>query len=100
MLKFVGPSTQTNIRISAAGINTVVTFEAGPSAPNSIAIRFNITDDDVVLEPVEHYLATLTVDMSTGVRVIQPDATTVNILDNDGISLYTLSCIVYYDTIS
>ena len=94
MFNFVGPSTQTNVRNSATAIDTVVTFEAGLSAPNFIAIRLNITDDDVSLEPVEHFQATLTVDMSSGVLVIQLDTTTINVVDNDGISLY--ACIVYY----
>lgn len=80
-----GPSTQTNIEQSAAGIDQVVTFGAGPDAPNSISITFDLTDDDVALEAVERYVASLSVvDPSSGVRVVQPSVTTINVLDDDG----------------
>ena len=81
-----GPSTQTNIEQSAAGIDQVVTFGAGPDAPNTISIMFNLTDDDVALEAIERYVASLSVvDSSSGVIVTQPSVTTINVLDDDGV---------------
>ena len=63
----------------------MITFGAGPNAPDSISIKFNITDDNVALEPVESYEATLTVlDTTSGIDVTEGGPTTIKIQDDDG----------------
>ena len=61
----------------------MITFEAGPNAPDSIFIEFNITDDNVALEPVESYEATLTV-LDSGADITEGGPTTIKIQDDDG----------------
>jgi hypothetical protein len=79
-----GPSVQTDVAVSAEGIDTVVTFEAGTSAPDSISIQFGINDDDVGLEPVETYAVTFEILTLSGlVQPGMPADTIVNILDID-----------------
>ena len=58
---------------------------AGPDAPNTISVTFDLTDDDVALEEVERYFASLTlVDSASGVLIVQPEMTQINVLDDDG----------------
>ena len=71
--------------ISADGIDELLTFGAGADAPNRTDIVFNITDDDVALEAIERYIASLEVlPGSLGVQVGDPSETSVAILDDDG----------------
>ena len=80
-----GPSNQRNIERSAAGINEIITFPAGPDGPNTIRVSFNLTDDDVALEDIESYVVDLTVQPSSpGVTVEEPERTRINVLDDDG----------------
>ena len=88
----IGPSLQQNIVLSADGINTTVVFEAG-STSNSTNVFFNISDDEVALEPLESYVTVLTLLQSTtSVRLGSPSLTRVNILDDDS------KCICIYFT--
>ena len=74
----IGPSSQ--LLFSADG---TVTFEAG-STSNSTSVFFNISDDEVALEPPESYDAVLTLLQSTtSVRLGSPSLTTVYILEDD-----------------
>lgn len=80
-----GPSTQTDIEVSASGLSEQVTFEAGPGTPDSISVRIDLTDDDVALEAVEQYMASLVLPANaTGVRLLEPRTTEINVLDDDG----------------
>ena len=80
----IGPSSQSDVVISADGINEILTFGAGADAPNRSDIVFNITDDDIALEAVERYIALLEVlPGSLGVQVGDPSETSVAILDDD-----------------
>ena len=88
----IGPSLQQNIDLSADGIDTTVIFEAG-STSNSTNVLFNISDDEVALEPLESYDTVLTLLQSTtSVRLGNPSLTRVNILDDDS------KCICIYFT--
>lgn len=80
-----GPSNQPNIERSASGINEVITFQSGLDAPDTISVQVNLTDDDVALEDVERYFASLSlVDSTSGVLIVQPERTQINVLDDDG----------------
>lgn len=84
-----GPSTQTNIERSAPAINELITFEAGPEAPDTITVTFPLTDDNVALEDVERFFVGLTVDTpGSGVLVVQPERTQINVLDDDGETIF------------
>lgn len=87
----IGPSSQSDVVISADGINEILTFGAGADAPNRSDIVFNITDDDIALEAVERYIALLEVlPGSLRVQVGDPSETSVAILDDDS-TLFLLS---------
>ena len=81
-----GPSNQTDVVVSADGLNDrIVEFSAGDSAPNSIPIDFDITDDEIGLEAVERYNASFTIIFSEGIVIPGiPETTTINVLDDDG----------------
>ena len=86
---YLGPSDQPNIEHSAAAINEVITFRAGPEVPNTISVTFHLTDDDVALEEVERYFASLSVeDSASGVLIVEPEMTQINVLDDDGREKY------------
>ena len=79
-----GPSNQPNIERSAEGIDQLVTFSSDPEAPDRMTVSFTLTDDEVALEPVEAYIARLTVESATsGVVVGEVDRTRINVLDDD-----------------
>ncbi len=67
--------------VSAAGINTIVTFEAGPDAPNRTFVGFAINDDLVALEDLEMYTVRLLPPASVALGAISE--TSVKIVDND-----------------
>ncbi|ORU95024.1 MAG: hypothetical protein A6F71_10280 [Cycloclasticus sp. symbiont of Poecilosclerida sp. M] len=90
VLVYGGPSEQTDVAVSAEGINTIVTFEAGPGASDSIFISFGINDDEVGLEAVETY--TVVFEILSSTDLVFPGMiteTTVNILDTDSKNNYT-----------
>ncbi len=74
--------------VSAAGINTTVTFGAGPNAPNRILVNFTINDDLVALEDLETYNVQLLPPASVVLGAISE--TSVNILDDDSTSYFHL----------
>ena len=94
-----GPSVQTDIERSADRIDEVQTFEAGPSADNSLFFEFALTDDSVGLEAIEMYFADLTiVGTPGGVMLGSVTTVRVNVLDNDG-ELILCSCtLLHYST--
>ena len=48
-------------------------------------MTFDLTDDDVALEEVERYFASLSlVDSTSGVLIVEPEMTQINVLDDDG----------------
>ena len=91
LYQLAGPSNNTGIIRSAAGISETKTFPAGSS---SITFNFNLTDDNVGLEAVESYIASLQLvgsplGIQTGVCLVE---TTVNVEDDE--SMYKLT--LYY----
>ena len=57
-------------------------------------MTFPLTDDDVALEDVERFLVDLSVETpGSGVTVVQPERTQINVLDDDG-ELKTINIIV------
>ena len=82
ILSITGPSTQSDVVISAAGISETQTFPAGSS---SITFNFDLTDDIVGLEDVESYIASLQlVGSPAGVELGATTETTVFVTDDDG----------------
>ena len=76
-----GPSTQSDVFISAAGIFETKTFPAGSS---SITFYFDLTDDNVGLEAVESYIASLQIVGSPlGIQTGSLVQTTVIVEDDD-----------------
>lgn len=79
-----GPSTSSPIVQSAASVDTVITFLAGQTAPDVINIPINITDDDVALEAIESYVASLEIiQPAPNVLIGAHPTTSVNVLDED-----------------
>ena len=77
--------------LSADGIDTTVIFEAG-STSNSTNVLFNISDDEVALEPLESYDAAL--QSTTSVRLGSPGVTRVNTLDDDRSTQNNYTCML------
>ena len=97
---YIGPSTSSPIEPSAAVLNEILTFEAGPSAPNVLNVQITITDDLVALEAIESYVASLEI-LGTPDNVIigQHHKTTVSVHDDDCKSLagnQSVEYLVYY----
>ena len=71
---------------SAAAIDEIIIFEAGPSADDVISIEINITDDLVALEATESYIATLEIlgTPASRIQIGQFPTTNVSVLDDDG----------------
>lgn len=69
--------------VSAQGINTTVTFGAGPDAVSRMNVTFVISNDLVALEDLEMY----SVSLLPPPEVVLGDInqTTVTILDDDGV---------------
>ena len=83
-----GPSEQTGIVRSADGNAETQTFPAGSS---SIMFNFALTDDNIGLEAVESYVASLQlVGSPVGVELGTTIETTVVVEDDDG-RLHTIS---------
>ena len=82
---FSGPSTQTDVEISAEGLNDQeVEFPAGGSRIEFIDITFRINDDDIGLEAIEMYVASFEIISAMGiVEPVAPETTVINILDDD-----------------
>ena len=87
-----GPSTQTDVIISADGISETITFPAGPSG--SIFATFTITDDDVGLEAVESYVASLELVVPNDGILVDRNTTVINIEDDDGESCGVCVCVL------
>ena len=79
---------------SAAAIDEIIIFEAGPSADDVISIVINITDDLVALEATESYIATLEIlgTPASRIEIGQFPTTNVSVLDDDGRFLATILC--------
>ena len=79
------------MEISGVRVDTIITFEAGPDAVNVIQVPVAINDDEIGLEAVETLSVSLALtQLSDAVEVGQPNATVVNIPDDDG------RCTQYY----
>ena len=77
----IGPTIQTDVVKSAASINMIITFD---NFINLIFVEFNITNDDVALEPVEMYTVQLApVGNDSRIMILSPKVITVNIVDDD-----------------
>ncbi len=74
--------------VSAAGINTIVTFGAGHNAPDRIFVNFAINDDLVALEDLEMYTVRLLPPASVALGAISE--TSVKILDDDSTPYFHL----------
>ena len=70
--------------VAGGNFSAVRAFPDGASSPDSISIFFQIPDDIIALEPVETISFTLTVLERNPQISVDPDTTTVTILDNDG----------------
>ena len=80
----IGPSTSSPIQQSAAAVDQIITFKAGSSAVDAIAIQIPITDDDIALEIIESYDVNLEIVGSLPNVVIgRHEMTIVNVLDED-----------------
>ena len=93
-----GPSTQTDVVVSADGLNSlVVEFPAGGADKEFLPINIDIMDDTVGLEAVETYTASFDIISSVG-NVVNgiPETTVINVLDND--SKFTLPLQIFYST--
>ena len=80
--QFAGPGEDAGIVRSASGISEQQTFPAGST---SLLFYLNLTDDNVGLEAVESYIASLQLvgsplGIRTGVCLVD---TTVNVEDDD-----------------
>ncbi len=79
---------------SAAGLPGQVTF---PADQTSVRVSFNITNDEISVENLESYLATLSLTAGTiaaGVSLGALTQATVQIMDDDGmyrISYFSIS---------
>ena len=83
-LSCLGPSTSSPIAPSLATVDEIITFSAGPAAPNVIQVRINITDDLVALEVTEEYVTSLQILGSpANVEIGQHPMTLVDMLDNE-----------------
>ncbi|CAI8020174.1 hypothetical protein GBAR_LOCUS12070 [Geodia barretti] len=69
--------------VAGGNISATRAFQDGASSPNSISIFFQIPDDIIALEPPETISFTLTVLNPNPQISVDPDTTTVTILDND-----------------
>ena len=73
------------MEISGERVDTIITFDAGPGAPNVIQVPVTINDDQVGLEAVEMFSVSLALTQpSDAVMVATPNVTVVNIIDDDG----------------
>jgi hypothetical protein len=69
--------------VAGGSFSAVRAFPDGASSPDSISIFFQIPDDIIALEPPETISFTLTVLERNPQISVDPDTTTVTILDND-----------------
>ncbi len=89
----IGPSTQTDTVASGAAEDETITFTLG--GDDTIEITFILTDDLVALETVEQYTLSLSLPgVTTGIMIVDPDTTEINILDDDGKGEYILYILV------
>ena len=83
--------------VAGGNFSAVRAFPDGASSPESISIFFQIPDDVIALEPPETISFTLTVLDPNPQISVDPDTTTVTILDNDGEFGVWLCCDSYDD---
>ena len=87
-----GPSTQDFVVVSAAGLPGQVTFPAGQT---TVRVPFNINNDEVGLEDLESYLASLSLTseaIAGGVSLGAISQADVQVVDDDGMwSLYVVA---------
>ena len=76
--------------LSADGIDTTVIFEAGSTS--NFTVLFNISDDEVALEPLESYDASL--QSTTSVCLGSPGVTRVNTLDGNRSTQNNYTCML------
>ena len=91
-----GPSSQAFVVQSAAGFSGSYVFPAGMT---SARFMFTITDDNVGLEDIEMYLATLSLGAgaaAAGAMLGARAQATVAVVDDDG----QLKCIQYSTVVS
>ncbi|XP_064387511.1 uncharacterized protein LOC135335851 isoform X2 [Halichondria panicea] len=82
-----GPSTQDFVVVSAAGLPGQVTFPAGQT---SVRVPFNINNDEVGLEDLESYLASLSLTseaIAGGVSLGAISQADVQVVDDDEVSV-------------
>ena len=70
--------------VAGGNFSAIRAFQDGASSPNSISIFFQIPDDIIALELAETLSFTLTVLDPNPLISVDPDTTTVTILENDG----------------
>ena len=70
--------------VAGGNFSAIRAFPDGASSPNSISIFFQIPDDIIALELAETLSFTLTVLDPNPLISVDPDTTTVTILENDG----------------
>ena len=76
---------QTDVTNSAPAIDETITFGIGDVPPDSIRISLTLTDDQVALEAVETYTASLEIITGTNIIVLgAPEETLINVIDDDG----------------
>ncbi len=87
-----GPSTQDFVVVSAAGLLGQVTFPAGQT---TVRVPFNINNDEVGLEDLEMYVASLSLTpeaIAGGVSLAAISQADVQVVDDDGMwSLYVVA---------
>ena len=84
ILSLAGPSTQDFVVVSAAGLPGQVTFPAGQT---SFRVMFDINNDEIGLEDLESYFASLSLSseaISGGVSLGALDQASVQVVDDDG----------------
>ena len=76
---------QTDVTNSAPAIDETITFGIGDVPPDSFQISLTLTDDQVALEAVETYTASLEIITGSNIVILgAPEETNINIIDNDG----------------
>ncbi len=77
----VGPSTIPGVGNSLPSLNVVVVFAPSETRKN---ISIPLMNDNIALEPVESYVASLEVRDSGIAEVGNPGMTTISVSDDDG----------------
>ena len=84
---------QTDVTNSAPAIDETITFGIGDVPPDRFQISLTLTDDQVALEAVETYTASL--EIITGSNIVMlgaPEETNINLIDDDGENCFVFLC--------